>query len=106
MVQACKYYKFERDAFLISKNFFRVTFDKNLTTELSNYDFFNINLQKQKIFLKDYVVLEVKYRNSIPKVVADVIEKYPMARSAISKYVLGYKFRDFTKNRDSIREPY
>ena len=37
---------YERDAFLISKNFFRVTFDKNLTTELSNYDFFNINLKK------------------------------------------------------------
>jgi hypothetical protein len=94
---------YERDAFFYSKDFLRITFDKKMTTELSNLDFFNLNCQKQKIFLNDLVVMEVKFKNYIPKFIVEIFQNYNIARSAISKYVLSYKLRQFNV-RDLITE--
>jgi len=95
---------YEREAFFFnSKNFLRITFDKNITSELSNLDFFNLNYQRQKIFINDLVVMEVKFKNYIPNFIVDILQKYSIARSAISKYVLSYKFRQFN-TRDLITE--
>ena len=97
---------YERDAFKISNKLLRITFDKNITRELSNINFFNINAQKQKIFLDNKVVMEVKFKNYIPIYIIDIFSKYNIARSAISKYVLANKFRDFSVDRDLITETF
>jgi hypothetical protein len=94
---------YDREAFFYSKNFLRITFDKNITSELSNLDFFNLNYQRQKIFTNDLVVMEVKFKNYIPNFIVDIFQKYNITRSAISKYVLSYKFRQFN-TRDLITE--
>lgn len=94
---------YERDAFFYSKDFLRITFDKKMTTELSNLDFFNLNCQQQKFFINDLVVMEVKFKNYIPKFIVDIFQKYNIARSAISKYVLSYKYRQFN-TRDLITD--
>ena len=50
--------------------------------------------------------MEVKFKNYIPTYIIDIFSKYNIARSAISKYVLANKFRDFSVDRDLITETF
>ena len=50
--------------------------------------------------------MEVKFKNYIPIYIIDIFSKYNIARSAISKYVLANKFRDFSVDRDLITETF
>ena len=97
---------YDRDAFKIFNNFLRITFDSNLTRELSNVNFFDLKAQKQKIFIDDLVIMEVKFKNYIPTFITDIFSKYNINRSAISKYVLANKYRDFSNDRDLITETF
>lgn len=80
---------YEREAF-ISKfdNSLRITFDKNLRF-LSSANYKNMFEEKklQKV-LKNKIIIEIKFKHSIPGWLRNIIIKYGLNRRSVSKYVI------------------
>jgi hypothetical protein len=68
-------------------NYFRLTFDKNINSILSNNLFNSSNQQKKTI--AGYEILEVKFDRTIPPWFQKLIQSYQLKRVSVSKYVLG-----------------
>jgi len=64
---------------------FRITFDKHLTTRTANW----LSLKKGGQPVEpDYVIMEVKYNNTLPEWFGNVIKDYQLERMALSKYCM------------------
>lgn len=95
--------EYNREAYYLSYNNIRVTFDKNLSTYNNFVDL--INLKKSgsvPIFDEKIESLEVKYENNLPLFLKEVISKIPASRSSISKYVLTQKYINYSPWRDNL----
>lgn len=66
----------------------RITFDEDIKSGRFDYDLFDKNIMTYNVLEPNEVVLEVKYNNVIPKVVAQVIMTIPSIRLAVSKFAL------------------
>ncbi len=66
----------------------RVTFDENIKSGRFNYDLFAKDFMTYDVLKRNETVLEVKFNDSIPKHIADVIMTIPTVRQAISKFAL------------------
>jgi len=80
---------YNREAYFCKFNpALRLTFDKNLRNKLypSYEDLFSQNL---KNYLNGFFIFEVKFYQSMPGWVVNIIQKYDLNKKALSKYTMG-----------------
>ena len=68
-------------------NYFRLTFDNNLSSTISK-NLFSSDHQSKKT-IPGYEILEVKFDRTIPPWFQKVIQSFELNRLSVSKYVLG-----------------
>ena len=66
----------------------RITFDENIKSGRYNQELFDKDIMTYDVLEPNEVVLEVKYNEHIPNVVAQVIMTIPSIRLAVSKFAL------------------
>ena len=97
---------YQRLAFLTKDKSTRLTFDFNLNCESNSLDFFNLNNIKYPLLEGPNIILEIKFKNTIPKFLGDIICSFNLNRSAISKYYLAFKYQNFINKSDTIFESF
>lgn len=71
----------------------RVTFDKYINYNNSNFDIFEPNLNTTPVFLDEHkTVLEVKFNEFLPPVIKDLLALDNMSKQSISKYTLSRQY--------------
>jgi hypothetical protein len=70
----------------------RITFDRKVHSNNSDYNIFSPNLPTLPVLLEDKEILEIKYDRVLPDYIRDLLQIESFERSAISKYNLGRKF--------------
>ncbi len=80
---------YTREPFVFPSEDVRITFDKNIRTAMRNTDLFNPNIPTYPVWdLKNCMILEVKFNQSLPVYVQDLIQLGSSEYTAASKYVL------------------
>jgi len=92
---------YERDAFMFDFFNLRVTFDKNLHSNNTDYDLFSDNLHTIPVILEGKQILEVKYEKCLPEYIQRSLQINSFERMAISKYTLGRRFFKTRKWEDN-----
>lgn len=64
----------------------RVTFDYNISSGKYNYDIFDYSENTYKVIDDNIIVLEVKYNEILPEIIALILDTAPTFRSAYSKF--------------------
>lgn len=77
-----------RDVYKLDYNEIRITFDKQLRTNTTDFDLFSLNIPTQPIQPDEVVIMEVKFNNFLPPWFSDLFQFEDLVRSAISKYTL------------------
>ncbi len=77
---------YDRLAFTYPVSDVRVTFDSHVASSKYNYDLFNYRDSTYKVIDDDLVILEVKYNEILPEIIADILCTVPTFRSAYSKF--------------------
>lgn len=77
-----------REAYVYGAGNVRITFDKSVKTGLSNIDIFDKNLSTVETLCHDYIILEVKYDEFLPELIANLIQVGDRNKTAISKYAM------------------
>lgn len=80
---------YDREVYLLDYNEIRITFDKNLRVNTSDFDLFNPNLETQRLQRADTIIMEVKFNVCLPPWFADLFRLDGTTAMAISKYCLG-----------------
>ena len=83
---------YAREAYLHPAEDTRITFDLSLRSELHSVDLFDPYLPTVCPNDRNVEILEVKFNNYLPDMVADLLHGIEAERSAISKYVLCRRF--------------
>lgn len=99
--------EYYRHAYYLPLNNIRVTLDSNL----SNYGFKNDltdidKLIPNKLKRLGHDILEVKFNDSIPRYILDVLSSFPIRQSAISKYALSRVDSNTEPKGDSPEIPF
>ena len=82
--------KYERSAFVLPTGNVRITFDRNISASRSCNEFFSEHLPFAVPLLpKGTHILEVKYDELLPDVIAQQLEIGKLQKTAFSKYYLG-----------------
>ena len=82
--------EYERSAFVHPLGNVRITFDRNISASKCCEDFLNKDIrQKTAVLPQGMHVLEVKYDEYLPDVIAQLIEDGCLSQTAFSKYYLG-----------------
>lgn len=92
---------YDRDAFVGSFFNLRVTMDKNLKSNNSDFDIFSSTLQTIPVILEGKQILEIKYNEVFPDYVRGIVQPGAFERCAISKYTLGRRFIKHNKWEDN-----
>jgi len=77
-----------RKAFTYDINRIRITFDQELSSDISNFDIFRKPINPKSILKAGLVIMEVKYNDYLPDWIKDALGIVTSTRSAISKYCL------------------
>jgi hypothetical protein len=77
-----------REAYILPYNQIRITFDKNLSAAVPQYNIFTDDVFSKHLGEEYSRIIEVKYNNFLPDFVKKVFEPFPMTRLSVSKYVL------------------
>jgi len=83
---------YDRDAFIYDFFNTRITIDKNLHSNNTDFDLFSANLHTIPVVLEGKQILEIKYENVLPEYIQRVVQLDAAERLAISKYTLGRRF--------------
>ena len=83
---------YDRDAFMSDFFNLRVTLDKNLRSNNTDFDIFSSDMHTIPVILEGKQILEIKYNECLPDYVKGTIQPISFERCAISKYTLGRKF--------------
>lgn len=79
---------YTREPYVFPYEDVRITFDKNVRTAMRATDLFNPDLPTYPVWnLNNCMILEVKFNNSLPQYVADLIQLDAAQHTAASKYV-------------------
>ena len=81
-----------RDAFVFPFFNVRITFDKNLHSNNTDFDIFSENLHMMPVILEGTHILEVKFEDVLPEHIKLGLQIDNAERMAISKYTLGRRF--------------
>lgn len=84
----CALVEYEREAYISAVEAVRLTFDKNIRSNGTNFDIFNPNIPMNPVFDNHAVVLEVKFNRFLPEWIKDILKTFHHERYAISKYCL------------------
>lgn len=68
----------------------RITFDEQIRSRIYDTDLFKPDPISVPVLEEDEIVLEVKYNDIIPTMIADLIRQVPLTRLAVSKYAYCY----------------
>lgn len=79
---------YTREAYIYDVGNVRVTFDKSIKTGLSSTDVFNSVLPTIATPDPEIVILEVKYDEFLPELIADVIQLGDRNKTSVSKYAM------------------
>ncbi len=92
---------YTRDAFVYDYFNTRITIDKDLKSNTSDFDLFSDNLHAIPVILEGKQILEIKYEHILPEYLWKVLQLDSIERYAISKYVLGRRFFKLEKWEDN-----
>ena len=92
---------YDRDAFMSDFFNLRITFDKNLRSNNTDFDIFSPNIHTVPVILEGKQILEIKYNECLPDYVQGILQPVPVERCAISKYTLGRKYFKAQKWEDN-----
>ena len=83
---------YTRDAFVFDFFNLRITFDKDLHSNNTDFDIFSNNLHTIPVILEGKQILEIKYEHVLPEFIHRSLQLDSFERMAISKYTLGRRF--------------
>lgn len=83
---------YTRDAFMFDFFNIRITFDKNLHSNNTDFDIFSDNLHTIPVILEGKQIMEIKYETALPEFIHRSLQLDAVERMAISKYTLGRRF--------------
>lgn len=83
---------YTRDAFMFDFFNIRITFDKNLHSNNTDFDIFSDNLHTIPVILEQKQIMEIKYETALPEYIHKSLQLDACERMAISKYTLGRRF--------------
>ncbi len=92
---------YTRDAFMFDFFNVRITFDKNLHSNNTDFDLFSDNLHTIPVILEGKQILEIKYDTVLPEFIHRSLQIDAAERLAISKYTLGRRFFKLEKWEDN-----
>ena len=98
--------EYDREAYYLPYGNIRITFDLNLRTYNSDVNFSKISNSYIRIFPNDVNILEVKFSLPLPDYLKNLLSRTVSTRCAISKFVMGQKFINFSPWNDNITEPF
>jgi len=81
-----------RDAFNIDLYNIRITIDKHIKTNHSNFNIFSNNPHTIPVIFKNKHVLEIKFDKVLPEYVKQILQINSFERVSLSKYVLSRRF--------------
>ncbi|WMM25924.1 VTC domain-containing protein [Tissierella sp. MB52-C2] len=79
---------YNREAYIYPVGNVRVTFDKSISSGLFSKEIFNENLPTMDSLDPQLIILEVKYDEFLPSVIADIIQIGERRITSVSKYDL------------------
>jgi hypothetical protein len=85
----CTMVEYEREAYISSLQDIRLTFDKNIRSEGTQFDLFGTHVPVTPVFDESTVVLEVKFNRFLPDWIKGILKNFKSERYAISKYCMG-----------------
>lgn len=77
-----------REAYIFDPGNVRITFDKNISFSINDYNVFSKYYSVCQALEQGIVVMELKYNELLPNVILQVIRTVPVDKCAISKYVM------------------
>ena len=84
---------YTREPFVFPAEDVRITFDKNIRTGMRAVDLFNPDVPTYPVWdLKDCMILEVKFNESLPSFIQTLIQPGAALRTAASKYLYCRQF--------------
>lgn len=92
---------YRRDAFMFDFFNLRITFDKDLRSNNTDFDLFSDNLHAIPVILEGKQILEIKYEKVVPEYIRRTLQLDGIERMAISKYCLGRRYFKIGKWEDN-----
>ncbi|MBN1378450.1 MAG: polyphosphate polymerase domain-containing protein [Gammaproteobacteria bacterium] len=93
--------EYQRTAFVSPISNIRITFDKNLYSNINHLDLFSPVKDVMPVIIEGKQILEIKYDQFIPKYMSRVLSGINAERMAISKYTLARRFHKTHKWEDN-----
>lgn len=90
-----------RDAYWFDFFNLRITFDKDLHSNNTDFDLFSENMHTLPVVLEGKQIMEVKYEGVLPEYIHLALQVDSIERMAISKYTLGRRFFKLQKWEDN-----
>jgi hypothetical protein len=83
---------YDRDAYMMDLFNLRITMDKNLRSNNTDFDLFSADMHMLPVILEGKQILEIKYDEYLPDHIRSIVQPGSFERCAISKYTLGRRF--------------
>lgn len=93
--------EYQRVAFVFPVSNIRITFDRNLRSNINHLDLFSNVQDSMPVVLEGKQILEVKYDQFLPGYLRKIISGISAERMAISKYTLARRFHKVQKWEDN-----
>ncbi len=93
--------EYQRVAYVFPAFNIRITFDKDLHSNVNHLDLYSGNTNLMPVILEDKQILEVKYDHYIPAYIKNILSGVNSERMAISKYTLARRFHKIHKWEDN-----
>ncbi len=92
---------YTRDAFVFDFFNLRITIDKDLHSNNTDFDIFSKDLHTVPVILEGKQILEIKYEYALPEFIRNILQIDSFERQAISKYALGRRFLKLSSWEDN-----
>ena len=77
-----------REAYVLAQGNVRITFDKEISASVNDYDMFSEYYEVNKVLEPGIMVLEVKFDDYLPDMIYQILKTAMTNKCAISKYVM------------------
>lgn len=77
-----------REAYVLAQGNVRITFDKEISASVNDYDMFSEYYEVKKVLEPGIMVLEVKFDEYLPDMIYQILKTAMTNKCAISKYVM------------------
>ncbi len=93
--------EYQRIALVFPVSNIRITFDKNLSSNINHFNLFSNVQDMMPVILEGKQILEVKYDQFLPDFIKNILSGVSAERMAISKYTLARRFHKIQKWEDN-----